>query len=403
MSEPFVKEVIGSCDRVHGSFSYETPATSYYHSFDRSPKLKGDFRTDYPHFRKPTGYSGVDDIKISPTGSFKQVRNSDGRTTTHSGVLCKFTYPPTATTNYSSYAKSQAILRAYKNLQDRKVNFGIAAAQAHKTFDLVAHRTTQFTKFWRQLRRGQLSAAARTLSINPSRLGAVLNLKKHPAYGTREFASLFLEYSYGWLPLLADIKGSIDEYDRLYQSPLPFVTGKGGMKQEELSLIAGKSSTAAATSSRFPHSYEFEIVKKQAAKVRLDYVVGDKALADLSRLGILNPLEVAWDLVPYSFVIDWFVPVSGYIQAFTADAGLSYLGGSLTESCETNVLGSYEPQQHPSYERTGEGSSYSRRFSFKRTIYNTPPGLPNPLYALSYPKSMTQALQSLSLLRVRFR
>lgn len=402
MSEPFKEEVAGLCLRAHGSSNYETPAISQYHSFSRSPKLKGDFRSDHPHFRKPTGYSGVDDFKVSPFGHFKQVRNSDGLTTTHSGVLCKFTYPPTATTNYSSYAKSQAVLRAYKNLQKRKVNFGIAAAQAHKTFDLVATRTTQFTRFWRQLRRGQLSAAARTLNLDPRTLGAILNLRKQPVYGTREFASLFLEYSYGWMPLLADIKGSIDEYHRLSGSPLPFVTGKGGLKQEDVQIVAGQSSNSRATSSRFPHSYEFEVAKKQTAKVRLDYVVGDKALADLSRLGILNPLEVAWDLVPYSFVIDWFLPVSGYIQAFTADAGLSFLGGSITESCTTEVFGSYAPLLHPSYERTGEGSAYSRRFSFQRTIYNTPPGLPNPLYALSYPKSMTQALQALSLLRVRF-
>lgn len=403
MSEPVEETVTGLCKRSGGEYSYQNYATAYYHKFARSPKQKGNFLANYPHFRKPTGYSGVDDIKVSPLGSFKQVRNSDGYTVTHSSVLCRFLYPPTATTNYSPYAKSQAVLRAYKDLQKRKVHFGIAAAQANKTFDLVAHRTTQFTTFWRQLRRGQLSAAAKTLGFNPSRLGAVLNLKKHPAYGTKEFASLFLEYSYGWLPLLADIKGSIDEYDSMYKSPLPFVTGKGGMSHEEWYTTSSQNSASPATPSHFPHIANFEVKKRQSAKVRIDYVVGDKALADLSRLGLLNPLEVAWDLVPYSFVIDWFVPVSGYIQAFTADAGLSFLGGSITESCVTEVLATYKPQMHPDYERSGEGTAYNRRFSFNRGVYNTPPGLPNPLYSISYPKSMTQALQALSLLRVRFR
>jgi hypothetical protein len=402
MSEPLLDEIIGSCNRVHGAFSYENPATAYYHKFSRSPKLKGDFLENYPHFRKPTAYSGVDDIKIAPTGSFRQVRQSNGQLTTHLGVLCKFSYPPTATTNYSSYCKSHAVLRAYKDLQDRKINFGIAAAQAHKTFDLVNSNTRQFLKFYRQLRRGQLTAAARTLGLNPKKIMDALRLKGHVPYGSKEFSRRLLEYSYGWKPLMADIHGSIEEYHRLTGSPLPFVTGKGGMKVDDLWQLSGQSSTSAATSSRFPHFYEHNFNKKQTAKVRLDYVVGDKSLADLSRLGILNPLEVAWDLVPYSFVVDWFVPVSGYIQAFTADAGLSFLKGSVTESCTTVINSSYTPQQSVGYERSGEGIAYSRRFAFKRLVYNSPPGL--PIYPpIGYPKSMTQALQALALLRVRFR
>jgi hypothetical protein len=33
-------------------------------------------------------------------------------------------------------------------------------------------------------------------------------------------------------------------------------------------------------------------------------------------LGLVNPLEIAWEVVPYSFVVDWFLPVGSYIAAW---------------------------------------------------------------------------------------
>lgn len=32
-------------------------------------------------------------------------------------------------------------------------------------------------------------------------------------------------------------------------------------------------------------------------------------------LGLTNPAAVAWEVIPYSFVIDWFIPVGSYLSA----------------------------------------------------------------------------------------
>jgi hypothetical protein len=32
------------------------------------------------------------------------------------------------------------------------------------------------------------------------------------------------------------------------------------------------------------------------------------------QLGLLDPLSVAWELLPWSFVIDWFIPIGAYLD-----------------------------------------------------------------------------------------
>lgn len=394
MTANYVVEEFGKCLRKSGTFSYSDSATSYKRSFSRSPQQHGDFSSAYPHFRKPTGYSGVEDLTVAPTGSFRSVRTSNGYITTHDGVLCKMSQPSVPAVSYSTYVRDHSILKAYSDLQKRKISFGVAAAEARKTFGMVENRTSRVFRALLQARRGHFLAAAKTLDLP--------NLNKFSRSTSMKMADFWLEYSFGWKPLLSDIKGAIDEYDRITQSPLPFVTGIGNMKESQESFYDYTSSTSYPTSSRMPH-FRTEIQNKVwFAKTRIDYVVGNKALADSSRLGILNPLEVAWELFPWSFVIDWFIPVEGYIRAFTADAGLVYLGGTTTEFCSADVLAKYIPQPISGYDIEGSGEAYRRRKQFKRLVHNLPPGLPI-MPPMGLPKSMYQVLHSLSLLRTRFK
>lgn len=62
--------------------------------------------------------------------------------------------------------------------------------------------------------------------------------------------------------------------------------------------------------------------------------VSNPQLFDASRLGALNPTLVAWELVPLSFVFDYFYNVGGYLQNLEASfgAGLDFLYGYQTET-----------------------------------------------------------------------
>lgn len=53
-------------------------------------------------------------------------------------------------------------------------------------------------------------------------------------------------------------------------------------------------------------------------------------MANLNSIGMANPAEVLWELVPLSFVWDWFMPVGSFLQSLSATAGLDFLGGYTT-------------------------------------------------------------------------
>jgi hypothetical protein len=60
---------------------------------------------------------------------------------------------------------------------------------------------------------------------------------------------------------------------------------------------------------------------------RLVYKVQNMDLAAFASLGLTNPLEIVWELLPYSFVLDWLVPVGRYLSVLDADMGLQFLDG----------------------------------------------------------------------------
>jgi len=47
-----------------------------------------------------------------------------------------------------------------------------------------------------------------------------------------------------------------------------------------------------------------------------------------SQTGLVNAPAVAWDLVPYSFVLDFFLDLQSWIQSTTALSGLNFIEGS---------------------------------------------------------------------------
>lgn len=71
-------------------------------------------------------------------------------------------------------------------------------------------------------------------------------------------------------------------------------------------------------------------VKRQTAAWLL-VCVRNKTLMRLEQFGLANPAVVAWELVPFSFVADWFVGVGDYLAAQTALLGLEVLDGGTSQ------------------------------------------------------------------------
>jgi len=203
----------------------------------------------------------------------------------------------------SSGLKNRVKIKALNKCADAKVNLAVAYAEASKTSDLILDTARRVDRAYRAFRRGNLGEVAKQLNITPKRL--------HKSW---------LEYKYGWLPLLMDVKGAAE-----------FLAQKAMSRKPNFTVLATDRITKTYTYSvpvtpfGGPPTVPFTWFSSCDMEVRvglwceIDY----PHLAEMQQLGLTNPALVAWELVPYSFVLDWFISVGDYLTALSALQGVT--------------------------------------------------------------------------------
>lgn len=194
----------------------------------------------------------------------------------------------------------RALIIARSKMKQGDVNLGVAFAERNRTAQLVGDTATQLVKSLRALRRGDWRRAGRELGItNPSKpRGSTIPQK-------------WLELQYGWKPLLSDVYGSADALTRQPRQNWR-VTGKGLTKEEftQRKLFEDLSKRWRGTARGW-----------KGCHIRIDAVPDNDLLMSLSSLGVTNPLLIGWELVPFSFVVDWFLPIGSYLDSLDAMLG----------------------------------------------------------------------------------
>lgn len=143
-------------------------------------------------------------------------------------------------------------------------------------------------------------------------------------------------------------------------------------------------------------------------------------MASAQSLGLLDPLTLAWELIPFSFVVDWFLPVGTYLSQLTALNGLTLMNGftSYTTDYSVNLSALRTRDQYPNdwfYDTTrqppagpfpakvGFSGSSSRVVHRKQrgglNLGGATPALPK----FKNPLSLTHFLNAMALLAVSFR
>lgn len=168
-------------------------------------------------------------------------------------------------------------------------NAGVSLGEAGQTLDLIFGAATRIRTALGRVRRGDVHGAARALGQVRFR-GRV----------SGNVASNWLELQYGWLPLLKDVQGAAE--------------------------FLGKHLN-------FPYEQSYKVRKRQVRNVNLQppgYTRSNVVLQGSTKgqiiarvtevnipqlIGLTDPASVAWELVPYSFVADWFIPIGAYLSA----------------------------------------------------------------------------------------
>jgi len=134
------------------------------------------------------------------------------------------------------------------------------------------------------------------------------------SFNPRNAGNKWLEFQYGIRPLVSDLFGVAD---RMVDHNVNNVRVYRGTSSEVLpmSILSAYSLAPIWLRSSLPWDYfgysDTGVLKQLCAlKVRMK----TRNVFDIRKWGTLNPVGLGWELLPYSFVVDWFVDVSSYLR-----------------------------------------------------------------------------------------
>lgn len=155
----------------------------------------------------------------------------------------------------------------------------------------------------------------------------------------RAVGGKWLEYQYGWRPMAQTLYDTTIELASALP-PLLKVEGIGKIKSFETSQV--------------PWFVDAGILdfrdqeRSHRARIRAQYKFPAEATQLLGKFTSLNPANILWELTPYSFVVDWFLDVGGYLRNLESAMlyNSAFQSGYVTETVRTenwsHAFGSYK-------------------------------------------------------------
>lgn len=209
--------------------------------------------------------------------------------------------------------------------------------EGRQAINSLVSRVTQLTRFTRFVARGRFAEASRELQLAVVPKG--VSKKK-------SFANNWLEFHFGWEPLVKDIGVSLETAIN------PFTPRriKVSAKQD---IAPGFTRTGSPSESSYRDS---KTIITTAVSIRGEFTVTNSNLFLASQMGFINPIAIAWELVPFSFVVDWFSNVGQVLGAMTDLMGVSVKDAHISSKQTSNLYQNwyYGSFQTPPGHNSGE-------------------------------------------------
>lgn len=332
------------------------------------------------YYHRKSGYKSKDMRPFKPTVYSKVVSQTARLDSMAKCVAADSSYAYTQSSSPQATAMvEQAKRKAHFWLKDKiftRAALGTTLGERREAIELMVQRLKSLRDAFQALRKGRFGDFLKALNTRPKK-----RHKRTRWTRPKDAASLWLEYWFGWSPLIADIYAVIDVMQGAFP-PVDVIATSGSR---------GKISFSSVQNPDWLYNiYNLDV--KARATYRAKAYISNPSLFLANQLGVINPASVAWELVPFSFVVDWFVPVGDFLNSYT-----DWVGVELEEKQLAVKLTLKGEERYRAW-----GDPYLTRSSVVRFTRDLDWAHPKFSWKPGYKHSVTRAATQVSLLLVLF-
>lgn len=299
--------------------------------------------------------------------------------------------------DYTTLALSQcSVVKSSDTLAQRDLKekltkgtaaLGIAFAELHQTVTLVKELTSRLIRLKRD-----------PVGFVNFYANSVLQ-RKHGAdlFDKKSMSNDYLAYQFGLKPLILDLIQLAETLKSLGSTGESVIIRASGKSQDTWTNANPLGNT-------YPRDNRQHYTISRKVSYALEYSVSDRTTYVLSKLGLTNLPLVAWEVIPFSFVVDWLLPIGSFLESLDSETGLTFVSGTKTVVLEYLMTGIVQGRgtqfgniNNPVY--TGDFVGSRKKVQMDRTVLSSSPL--NFVPTFKSPISVTHILESLALLNQR--
>lgn len=262
-----------------------------------------------------------------------------------------------------SSAITLAGTRAAANVQQPDFQLLVELAEAKETMRMLLNPTGSLLQLLREVRYSHRYSKFRKKRVKtggPSSLFAFMS-------------SEWLRYRYGIVPLMYSIEGAL-KATLAITSPRYTARGSSVFADQDEGVLDTLVNTWNAD-----FGYTRKIYGSANGSVRAG-ILYEHNITNATRYGV-TPFDVpsaVWELVPFSFVADWFINLGDYLEAAKPKVGVKYLASWTTVKVDqkSKLVVTLNPTGYPGHVQDAGGSwIYSRQVKSTRRTPGVSVGL----------------------------
>lgn len=287
--------------------------------------------------------------------------------------------PPSQFAYITSQAVNLARAKFMGNLHDTAL-MGVNIAERVQATTMISRRTLQLLELSKLIAAAALGKPKAWVqifeSLNQFRLPAlkkrIERIRKDWRQSSKSMADLWLEFHFGWEPLVNDVHAAI----ALLDTPVPTATFREHSRALTAAYTIGRN-----FSSR--EWYKAEYRARARATVFGAFAVTNMDLYRAQRMGLTNPFVLGLELIPFSFIVGWFTTLSEYLEQFDGTLGLRLINVGYSTKLVTSCNGA----------KAGYGADWATTWTLQSEgcYFNRFAVLPSVTLGLRPPKRLSVA------------